>query len=131
MKFIPLIGRVLFSAMFIMFGIGHFTDGQAMIDGGMVPSFLPFPMLIVIATGVVLVLGGVAVLVGYRTKEAALGLAVFLLATTFLTWAPMLSTGGQQAMTMFMKDMSLAGAALLLSHFGAGPMSLDAKQSGE
>lgn len=124
MKYAPIVGRVLFS---IMFGMNHFTAGDTM--NGMVPSFLPFPGLIVLATGVLLVLCGLAVLVGYKTKVAALALGVFLLGTTFLTWAPQLAGAGDNVipMTMFLKDMSLAGAALLVSHFGAGPMSMDAK----
>jgi putative oxidoreductase len=127
MKYAPIVGRVLFSVMFIMFGMNHMTAGDTM--NGMVPSFLPFPGLIVLATGVLLIVGGIAVLVGYKTKLAALALAVFLLATTFLTWAPQLASAGDNVvpMTMFLRDMSLAGAALLVSYFGAGPMSLDAK----
>jgi putative oxidoreductase len=35
----------------------------------------------------------------------------------------------QVQMAMFMKNMSMLGAALLISQFGAGPFSLDAWRS--
>jgi putative oxidoreductase len=130
MQYIPLAGRILFSLVFIMFGFGHFTDAQMMVDSGMVPSFLPGKLMIVYLTGVVLVAGGLSVLVGYKAKLGALALGLLMLGTTFLTWAPQLADGGQVEMAMFMKDMALAGGAFLLFHFGAGPMSLDARAAG-
>jgi putative oxidoreductase len=35
----------------------------------------------------------------------------------------------QVQMMMFMKNISMLGAALLISQFGAGPLSLDARRS--
>ncbi len=114
-----------------MFGFGHLSDAQMMVDNGMVPSFLPMPLVIVYLTGILLIGCAGAIAVGYRTKQAALVLAAFLAATAFLVWAPMLSTAGpemeQVVFTNFMKDLGLTGAALLLAHFGAGPMSMDNK----
>lgn len=64
---------------------------------------------------------------GYRTKLAALILATFLLSTVFLVWGAGFMAGEEQATGMFMRDLALGGAALLISHFGAGPNSMDAK----
>ncbi len=130
MKYAPLIGRIMFAAPFLMFGIGHLTDAQAMVDSGMVPAFLPAPTIVVYLTGLVIIAGGVAVLVGYRTKLAALVLAGFLLSTVVLVWGAGFMAGDQMATGMFMKDLGLGGAALLISHFGAGPNSMDAKAAG-
>jgi hypothetical protein len=41
MKYAPIVGRVLFSIMFIMFGMNHFTAGDTM--NGMAPSFFLSP----------------------------------------------------------------------------------------
>ena len=129
MKYAPLIGRILFSAIFIMFGISHFTMTQDML--GAVPAFLPAPTMIVYLTGLIVTLGGIGVLLGFKTRESALALAFFLLGTAFLTHFGGFADGDPASSANFMKDLSLAGAALMLSHFGAGPMSLDAKNSGE
>ena len=70
MKFVPLLGRILYSAIFILFGFGHFTETDAMRE--MIPQFLPAPTLIVYVTGVVIIVSGVMVLIGYRARQAAL-----------------------------------------------------------
>jgi len=127
MKYAPLVGRILFSLIFLMFGMGHLTDPQMMIDNGMVPGFLPFPTFVVILTGVAIIAGGLSVLLGYKIKLGSLILFVFLLATTLLVWSGGFFEGDQMATTMFLKDLGLAGAALYIYHFGAGPFSLDAK----
>jgi len=131
MKFLPLIGRILFVVPMLMFGFGHLGDAQMMVDNGMVPSFLPMPLIIVYITGILLIVCGGAIAVGYRAKQAALVLAVFLAGTAFLVWAPMISTAGpemeQVVFGNFMKDLGLTGAALLIAYFGSGPMSMDSK----
>jgi len=125
MKFVPLIGRILFSAVFIMFGFNHFAMGAGM--AGMVPDFMPAKTLIVYLTGVVSVAGGLMVLVGFRTKLAALVLALFVLSTALFVHAGGFFAGDMAATTNFMKDLGLAGGALLIHHFGPGPMSMDHK----
>lgn len=125
MKFVPLIGRILFSLVFIMFGFNHFTSAAGMT--GMVPDFLPAQTLIVYLTGVVSVVGGLMVLVGFRTKIAALVLALFVLSTALFVHASGFFAGDMAATTNFMKDLGLAGGALLISYFGPGPMSMDHK----
>lgn len=127
MKYLPVIGRILFAAPMIAFGFGHFSAAADM--AGMVPSFLPAPTLIVYLTGALLVASGLGIAVGFKVRELGLLLAVFLLSTTFLVWAPQLAEGGQMAFSAFMKDLGLAGAALFVSYFGAGPMSLETKKT--
>ena len=76
MKYAPLVGRILFAAIFLMFGMGHFADPATMI--GMVPSFLPAANIIVMLTGVLIIVAGLGVLLGYKAKESALVLFFFL-----------------------------------------------------
>lgn len=125
MKYVPLIGRILFSAVFIMFGFNHFVMGEGMT--GMVPDFLPAQTLVVYLTGIVSVGAGLMVLVGFRTKLAALVLALFVLSTALFVHASGFFAGDMNATANFMKDLGLAGGALLINHFGAGPMSMDQK----
>ncbi|MFT4605515.1 MAG: putative oxidoreductase [Rhodothermales bacterium] len=125
MQYIPLVGRILFSAIFIMSGLGHFT--QTAMMSGMVPAWMPAANLVVILTGVAIVAGGLMVLLGYKAKLGGLILALFLIPTALLVHGPGFAAGDQVASGMFMKDMALAGAGLLIYHFGAGPMSMDNK----
>ena len=131
MKYAPLVGRILFAAVFVFFGAGHLTATEVMVDGGMVPSFLPFPTFIVIGTGIAIILAGLAIAAGYKTKQAALFLLFFLLGTSILIWGSGFAAGEQVATGMFLKDFGLAGAALMIYHFGPGPMSMDAKNMDE
>jgi putative oxidoreductase len=77
------------------------------------------------------VVGGLSILLGYRARLGAWLIVLFLIAVTPLHnfWAvhdPMMA---QIQMTMFMKNISMLGGALLISQFGAGPVSLDARRS--
>ncbi len=124
--YVVLIGRILFSAIFLMASLGHFsqqTIGYAAHQG------VPMAGLLVPASGVLSLVGGLSVLTGYRAKFGAWMLVVFLVPVTLTMhnfWAvkdPMMALM-QQA--MFMKNLAMLGGALLISYFGAGPMSLDA-----
>jgi putative oxidoreductase len=80
---------------------------------------------------VIAVVGGLSVLLGYRARLGAWLIVLFLIAVTPLHnfWAvhdPMMA---QIQMAMFMKNISMLGGALLISQFGAGPLSLDAQRS--
>ena len=127
MRYVPLVGRILFSLMFIMSGMGHLTKsaGMAQYAGAM---GVPAPTLAVIITGIMLLLGGLSVILGYKVKVGTILLVVFLIPTTFMMHAfwgiedPMQS---QMQMGMFMKNLSMMGGALLLYHFGTGPLSLE------
>ena len=128
MQYVPLVGRILFSAIFIMFGLGHFAQTQMMVDN-IVPAYLPAPTLVVWVTGAMIVSGGVMVLLGYRARLGGLLIASFLIPVALMVHFPGFLEGNQVDTANFMKDMALAGGALLIYYFGAGPKSLDAKSA--
>jgi putative oxidoreductase len=108
---------------------GHFTPqyvGYAAHQG------VPLPGLLVPLSGVIAMLGGLSIVLGYRAKIGAWLLVVFLVLVTPMMhnfWAvtdPMMA--GLQ-LALFMKNVSMLGAALLIAHFGAGPLSLDARRT--
>ena len=128
MKYILLTGRVLFSIIFLMSMMGHFsarTIAYATSAGVPMASFL------VPATGVMAFLGGLSILLGYKAKIGAWIIVVFLLPVTFMMhkfWTitdPMMM---QMQMTIFMKNIALTGAALMITYLGTGPLSLDARE---
>ncbi len=127
MKFIPLLGRILFSLLFLMSAFGHFSAesiGYAAAKGVPAASFLvPF-------SGVLELLGAVSIILGYRAKLGGWLIVAFLVPVNFMMhqfWTiadPMMQ---QMDMIMFMKNLGLTGAALLIAYFGAGPVSLDSR----
>ena len=119
------VGRALFAAIFVVAALGHFsaqTIAYAAHQG------VPLPNLAVPLSGLLALAGGVSVLVGYHARIGAWLIVAFLIPVTLMMhafWAVTDPTmiGIQQA--MFMKNVSMLGAALLITHFGAGPLSLD------
>lgn len=113
---VQLVGRVLFAILFIASGFGHFAQRKEMVayaEG----SGAPLPGLLVPLTGVQILAGGLAVMLGAWADLGSLLLVVFLLPTAYYMHAfwkvedPMMK--GVQ-MAMFMKNVSLAGAALFM-----------------
>jgi putative oxidoreductase len=83
-------------------------------------------------SGVLALLGGLSVLVGYQAKWGAWLLILFLVPVTLLMhnfWVVKDPMMAQMQMAMFMKNLSMIGGALLITQFGAGPLSLDARSS--
>jgi putative oxidoreductase len=126
------IGRFLFSVMFLISGMNHFMNYQALVGyarGAGVPS----PETAVLVSGVVLVLGGLSVLLGAFARLGALLLAGFLIASAVLVhhfWTVSDPAAAQDQMTHFFKNLSMAGGALLIAHFGPGPYSLGRRAEG-
>lgn len=115
------VARLLLATMFIVAGLGKLADVQGfagyMASGG-VPAFLAWPVI------AFEIFGGLALLVGWQTRLAALALAAFSLATALLYH---LVPADQLQMTIFFKNIGLTGGYLALAVLGAGRYSLDAR----
>jgi putative oxidoreductase len=126
MDILVLVGRILFSVVFLMSAIGHFKQREAMVPYARSQG-APAPELMVPLTGVMLLLGGLSVLLGFYARAGAWLLVVFLIPTSFFMHRfrgvqDKMQAQNQQA--HFMKNMGLAGAALMITYFGSGPYSL-------
>lgn len=122
-KYFELGGRILLASLFLLSGLTKMSSYGAtagyMAAMGVSAALLP----IVIATEV---LGSLAVIVGWHTRIAAFLLAGF----TVIAGAIFHSNFGDQIqMIMFLKDVSIAGAFLMLVANGAGPLSVDRRRS--
>lgn len=85
---------------------------------GMVPEWVPGGVFWVYATGAFLIAGAVAIIINRMASLAALLLAVLLLIFVLTIHLPSVMAGGdgaQMAMTMLLKDLSMAAAALYIS----------------
>ena len=85
--------------------------------------------LLVPFAGIVALVGGLSVLLGYQTRLGAWLLVLFLVPVTLVMhnfWAAPDITAFQVERALFIRNIALLGGALLLAYFGGGPLSLDA-----
>ena len=72
-----------------------------------------------------------SILLGYKARLGAWAIVLFLVPVTFTLhkfWAVADPMMAQMQQVMFMKNLAILGGALLIAHFGAGPVSLDARR---
>ena len=99
-----------------MSGINHFTKLEAM-TGYAKYKKLPAAKVGVLVSGLMLLLGGAYVLLGFYVDLGALLLAIFLVLAAVIFhnfWKETDATAKQSEMMNFMKVFALAGAALIL-----------------
>jgi len=122
-KSTELIGRILLATLFVASGLGKIA-GYAATAGYMASQGVPGALLpLVIATELG---GGLAIVLGWKTRVIAFLLAGFTLLTAVIFHN---NFADQIQMIMFLKNVSIAGAFLLLVVNGAGPYSLDARRA--
>ncbi|WP_302081938.1 DoxX family protein [Salinibaculum rarum] len=110
-----LVGRILFGGILAFQGLNHFQNVDSM-SGYAAAKGLPAPRFGVVASGVLLVAGGLAIVLGVFPTLAAGAVAVFLLASAVVFhdfWA-VPEEQAQDEMTHFMKNVELAGGALFV-----------------
>jgi putative oxidoreductase len=128
-RYLVLAGRLLFAAIFLIAPLGHFT---AQMVGYAAQQGVPAAGLLVPASGLLALAGALSVGVGYRARIGAWLIVAFLVPVTITMhnfWAVSDPMMYQMQFAMFMKNVSMLGGALLIAHFGAGPLSLDARRS--
>jgi putative oxidoreductase len=127
---VALVARILLSFIFLTAGfakLGDVSGTMAYTASGGLPG--------VFGIGAIAleILGGLAILVGWQTRWAALALAVFSVVAGFLYhYVPAQALEGfarMAEMNQFYKNVTIAGGLLLLTAFGPGALSLDARQT--
>ncbi|MCC9070347.1 DoxX family protein [Flavobacterium sp. F-65] len=125
MNYIPLIGRILFSAIFMYSSIANFSDYyiyEATTKG------IPSSYILVPLVGIFELLGGLSILTGFMAKWGAWLIILILLPVTIFMhdfWNIEDPVRYQFVLMTFMRNLSIIGAALMISFFGAGPYSFD------
>jgi len=123
----PLIGRILIALLFIPSGFAKITGFSGTV-GYATSAGLPAPTFAVaVAIFVELVLG-IALLVGWQARWAALIIAIFTLAAGVLFHNFWSAPPDQQMMQniQFFKNVAIAGGLLFVFAFGPGAYSVDA-----
>ncbi len=117
-----LLGRILFSLVFLGSGIGHLTQTEGSAQYAAYKK-VPSPKLAVQVSGVLMALGALAVIFGVWMDLAGLCLAVLVLIMAFLMhrfWEETDPQTKQVEMAQFMKNVSIAGAGLMIAAIGWG-----------
>jgi putative oxidoreductase len=122
-NYLPFVGRVLIALIFLWSGLGKVMDPAGTI--GYISSVnLPLPQVGYGLALAVEVIGGILLILGFKTKAVAAVLAVFTLATA-LAFHNNFSDLNQAI--HFMKNISIVGGLLQVVAFGGGAISLDAR----
>lgn len=124
-----LVGRLLLAAVFLPAGLSKIT-GFAGTVGYIGSVGMPMPTASAVVAIAVEVLGGLALVLGFQARIAALVLAAFTLVASFFFHNFWTLPEAQQMMQqlMFFKNIGLVGGLLTLAAWGAGALSLDAKR---
>ena len=119
MHIVELIGRILLSALFLIEGIGKIFMQENVVmymeDYG-VPGMLFIPAV------VVEILFPLLLIVGYKTRLAALVMALFTL-TVAIIFHTDFSNGMQ--LISFLKNLAIAGGFMIIIAYGSNKFSID------
>lgn len=125
MKYVLLLGRILYSALFIGASFGHFSKHT--IDYA--KSYgVPLAEFFVPLSGLIALIGGLSILLGFKARVGAWLIVIFLIPITLFMhpfWAPADDVTATLQQVMFMKNTALLGTAFMICYFGSGLLSLD------
>lgn len=116
MVYLFVLGRILLGGYFIMSGFNHLKN-LGMLTGYAQSKGVPMPKMAVLATGFMLLFGGMGILLWVFVGWSILLLSVFLIVTTFKMhqyWKiqdPMQKMG---EMVNFHKNLGLLGALFII-----------------
>ena len=120
----------LLALMFVLAGFDKLTgiEGTA---GYIASAGLPMATALAVIVGLLELFGGLALMVGFHARWAALALGLFTLVASLLFhnfWAMPADQAFMQKL-MFMKNLSIVGGMFVVAALGAGSLSLDARRA--
>src|SRR5438552_4347995 len=124
---VVVLGRFFFALIFLIAAPNHFTRPTIAFSAS---QGVPLASIAVPLSGVLALAGGLSILLGYRARLGAWLIVLFLVPVTPMMhpfWAVKDPMMAQMHQVMFLKNLSMLGGALLITYFGAGPLSLDAR----
>jgi putative oxidoreductase len=114
-------GRLLLAALFILAGINKIGGMEGTV--GYISSVgLPLPEVVYFGTVALEIGGGLLLAAGFKTRYVALALGIFTVLTAVIFHTDF---SQQIEMTMFLKNLAIAGGMFAVAAFGAGRYSLD------
>lgn len=127
--FALLAGRLLFGGVLAFMGLTHFLQTDRMA-GYAESNGVPLPRLSVLISGLLLLLGGISLMLGAYPVLGGLAVLAFLAVTTptmHAFWTVDDPQQRQTELTQFLKNVALAGGALVLFAIGTAtwPLALN------
>jgi putative oxidoreductase len=125
LRYLPVFGRLLIVAIYLISGIGKIAAPE-MTQGYIASAGLPAPLVAYLVAVIVEVGGGILLLIGFQARVAALVMAVYTVAAALAFHTHF---ADQNQMIHFLKNIAIAGGLLQVVAFGAGSFSLDSRRS--
>lgn len=128
----PLLGRLLLAALFIPAGLTK-IPGFENTAAYMAAKGLPLVPLLLVLTILIEAGCGLLILLGWRAREAALLLFLFLIPVTLVFhgfWGVEDPAARAQEQRNFMKNLAIMGGVLMIAGLGSGPLSLQVTKPG-
>jgi putative oxidoreductase len=125
MKYVAFTGRIFYAVIFLMTALTHFSRAAI---GYAIAKDVPMPSFFVPVSGIIAVVGAISIMLGYKAKGGALLIILFLIPVTYKMhdfWNETDPVQYKMQVGNFVKNLSLLGAAMLITYFGAGPFSID------
>ena len=128
-----LLGRILVSAVFIVFGyiqftnIGNYIANPTVVWVSSITGGILSPTVLAYLVGAIDLFGGILILVGYQTRWAAIVLIVFVVLTVVLVHTFWTMDGAARAANQahFFKNLAIIAALIFLTLLGPGRYSVD------
>ena len=121
---IAIAGRVLFTLIFFLSGITHFTS---LADyAALMPSAIPFRAFWVMISAVVELVGALLIVSNRYPRLGGWLIAIFLIPVTVTVHGVAMVNAADAQMraiqtSFFLKGVAMTGAALLITQLGVGP----------
>ena len=118
---IAVAGRVMFTLIFFLSGITHFTGMADYV--ALMPPAIPFRELWVAVSGVVEIVGATLIVANTRPRLGAWLIALFLVPVTAVVHGTAMVSDPDPRMraiqlSFFLKGVTMTGAALLITQLG-------------
>ena len=127
MRGLILAGRIFFAAIFVMSGFNHFSHEAI---GYAASSGVPMANIAVPLSGIMALVGGLMIALGFQARLGGILIALFLIPVTLFMhafWKVSDPMQHQMQLVNFMKNLALLGGSFAFIYFGAGPVSVDAR----
>lgn len=127
---VAIMARVMLCGIFILDAVGSKIPNFDENLQRMRTTPMPYPQILLVGAVVCLISGSVAVMLGFKARFGAFLLLAFLFPATLFFhnfWALTDPRAREMQLHEFLKNISMAGALLLILVNGAGPGSLDGK----
>ncbi|MCH6256376.1 DoxX family protein [Puniceicoccaceae bacterium K14] len=131
---IDILFRASFSFIFLGLGGEHILSDELIQK--LMPTWIPFPGYVSILCGILLMIGGILIVIGYKIRLASLILGLFIVGVTAAVHAPALFATPDfiapdnewiwsiLQRSNFAKNLCLLGVCLLLSQYKPGRYSV-------